>query len=120
MFGRQGYDETTVAEIAAAAEIGTRTFFTYFASKEDLLFPESDARARITLEAIADRRADEGPVDILLRALDTVAETDTDMVSPMARCGPACSVPFRRSGEGDASPDGHPAGDRASAQHRVP
>ena len=84
LFARQGYDETTVAEIAAATEIGTRTFFTYFASKEDLLFPDSDARARTTLEAIADRRPEDGPVDVLVRALDTVAKTDTDMVSPMA------------------------------------
>ena len=43
LFERNGYDETTVADIAAAAEIGTRTFFSYFASKEELLFPESDA-----------------------------------------------------------------------------
>ncbi|MGW0725971.1 TetR/AcrR family transcriptional regulator [Streptomyces mirabilis] len=84
MFERKGYDETTVAEIAAAAEIGTRTFFGYFASKEDILFPDSDARARTTIEAIANRDPAEGPVDVLVRALETVAETDADMVSPMA------------------------------------
>ncbi|MEV7405901.1 helix-turn-helix domain-containing protein [Streptomyces sp. NPDC091267] len=84
LFARQGYDETTVAEIAAAAEIGTRTFFGYFASKEDLLFPDSDARARATIEAIANRDPAEGPVDVLLRALDAIAESDADMVSAMA------------------------------------
>ncbi|GAX58249.1 TetR/AcrR family transcriptional regulator [Streptomyces olivochromogenes] len=84
MFERKGYDETTVAEIAAAAEIGTRTFFGYFASKEDILFPDSDARARTTIEAIVNRDPAEGPVDVLVRALETVAETDADMVSPMA------------------------------------
>ncbi|WP_328980533.1 helix-turn-helix domain-containing protein [Streptomyces canus] len=84
LFERQGYDETTVAEIAAAAEIGTRTFFGYFAAKEDILFPDSDARARATIAAIADRDPADGPVDVLLRALDTIAESDADMVSPMA------------------------------------
>ncbi|NGN64139.1 TetR family transcriptional regulator [Streptomyces sp. A7024] len=84
LFERQGYDETTVAEIAAAAEIGTRTFFGYFAGKEDILFPDSDARSRATIAAIADRDPAEGPVDVLLRALDTIAESDADMVSPMA------------------------------------
>ncbi|MFF3335489.1 helix-turn-helix domain-containing protein [Streptomyces sp. NPDC002888] len=84
LFERQGYDETTVAEIAAAADIGTRTFFGYFAGKEDILFPDSDARARATIAAIADRDPAEGPVDVLLRALDTIAESDADMVSPMA------------------------------------
>jgi AcrR family transcriptional regulator len=84
LFERKGYDETTVAEIAAAAEIGTRTFFGYFASKEDILFPDSDARARTTIEAIAGRGPAEGPVDVLVRALENVAERDADMVGPMA------------------------------------
>lgn len=83
LFARQGYAETTVAEIAAAAEIGTRTFFGYFASKEDILFPDSDARVRATIAAIATRAPAEGPVDVLLRALDAIAESDADMVSPM-------------------------------------
>jgi AcrR family transcriptional regulator len=84
LFERKGYDETTVAQIAAAAEIGTRTFFGYFASKEDILFPDSDMRTRTTIEAIADRDPAEGPVEVLVRALETVAETDADMVGPMA------------------------------------
>src|SRR6266487_5841230 len=84
LFERKGYDETTVAQIAAAAEIGTRTFFGYFASKEDILFPDSDTRTRTTIEAIADRDPAEGPVEVLVRALETVAETDADMIGPMA------------------------------------
>src|SRR5258705_13161589 len=52
LFERNGYDETTIADIADAAEIGTRTFFSYFASKEELLFPESDARVRAAVDAI--------------------------------------------------------------------
>jgi len=84
LFERKGYDETTVAQIAAAAEIGTRTFFGYFASKEDILFPDSDMRTRTTIEAIADRDPAEGPVEVLVRALETVAEADADMVGPMA------------------------------------
>ena len=84
LFERKGYDEITVAEIAAAADIGTRTFFSYFASKEDILFPDSDTRSQTTIQAIADRDPAEGPVDVLVRALETVADTDADMVSPMA------------------------------------
>ena len=80
----RGYDETTVAEIAAAADIGTRTFFSYFASKEDILFPDSDTRTQTTIQTIADRDPAEGPVDVLVRALEMVADTDADMVSPMA------------------------------------
>src|ERR1700760_1278101 len=65
LFERKGYDETTIAEIAAAADIGTRTFFGYFASKEDILFPDSDTRAQITIDAIASRAPADGPADVL-------------------------------------------------------
>lgn len=85
LFERNGYQETTVADIAEAAEIGARTFFSYFASKEDLLFPEADSRVRAAVDAIASRGPDEGPVDVLLRALDTVTAADDELVSPLAR-----------------------------------
>jgi len=84
LFERNGYDETTIADIAAAAEIGTRTFFSYFASKEELLFPESDARVRASLEAIAARGPDDGPAEVLLRALHKVGDDSDDLGSRLA------------------------------------
>lgn len=84
LFERKGYDETTIADIAAAAEIGARTFFSYFASKEELLFPEYDARVQATIDAIESRAPDEGPTEVLLRALGEAADTGDDMVSPLA------------------------------------
>jgi AcrR family transcriptional regulator len=84
LFERVGYDETTVADIAAAADIGTRTFFSYFARKEELLFPESDARVRAAVEAIASRTEDDGPAEVLLRALHKVGDDNDDMVSRLA------------------------------------
>jgi AcrR family transcriptional regulator len=84
LFERDGYDETTIADIAAAAEIGTRTFFSYFASKEDLLFPESDARVAAAIEAIANRGPDDGPAEILLQALHRIGDDSDEMVSRLA------------------------------------
>ena len=84
LFERDGYEHTTVADIAAAAEVGTRTFFNYFASKEELLFPESDARVRATLEAIAGHEPSEGPADVLLRALQSVGAASSDMTDGLA------------------------------------
>lgn len=43
LFVKNGYQATSVAEIAAAANCAPRTFFQYFSSKEDLLLLEVDA-----------------------------------------------------------------------------
>ena len=84
LFERRGYDGTTIADIAAAADISTRTFFSYFASKEDVLFPDADARVLAALTAIDERRPDERPTEILLRALTELGDAGGDLVGPMA------------------------------------
>ncbi len=38
LFAERGYEETTVADIADRAEVGVRTFFAHFPTKEDVLF----------------------------------------------------------------------------------
>ncbi|GGL22712.1 acyl-CoA-like ligand-binding transcription factor [Nocardia jinanensis] len=37
LFGRDGYENTTIKQIAAAAEVSERTFFRYFPTKEDVV-----------------------------------------------------------------------------------
>lgn len=84
LFERRGYDATTIADIAEAADLSKRAFFGHFATKEDLLFPEGEARVRAAVEAIAARRPGEGPADVLLRALASVAEDDDDLTGRRA------------------------------------
>ncbi|TQS43674.1 TetR/AcrR family transcriptional regulator [Cryptosporangium phraense] len=84
LFERNGFEQTTVADIAAAAEIGTRTFFSYFPTKEDLLFPETDARLRAATDAIAQRSPADGPVEVLLASLRIVGEDGDDLSGRLA------------------------------------
>ncbi len=54
LFDRQGFDRTTVDDIASAAGIGRRTFFRYFPSKNDVAWGDFDtelARMRRRLRA---------------------------------------------------------------------
>jgi AcrR family transcriptional regulator len=69
LMSAKGYDDTTVAEIAAAAEVSTRTFFAYFPSKEDILFADSKERIDDAVRRVTVRLPGEGPADVLLRAM---------------------------------------------------
>jgi AcrR family transcriptional regulator len=84
LFERHGYDETTIADIAARADIGTRTVFSYFPTKEDLLFPDIEGRIQAALEVIATREDHERPAEVLLRALRHVAATGNGILSDQA------------------------------------
>ncbi|MBB1153945.1 TetR/AcrR family transcriptional regulator [Amycolatopsis dendrobii] len=83
LFERNGYDETTIADIAAAAEIGTRTFFSYFASKEELLFPDAESRVQALLGALANRAPDDRPIDLLVRVLADGGEVSNDIIGKL-------------------------------------
>ncbi|MBD3940240.1 TetR family transcriptional regulator [Microbacterium sp. NEAU-LLC] len=84
LFRERGYAQTTVADIAAAAGVSTRTAFTYFPTKDDLLFPDADERVRTAVEALEQRAADDEPVDALLRALRSADIAATDLLGDRA------------------------------------
>src|SRR4051794_37023149 len=55
LFSTRGYHATTVAEIAAAADVSERTVFGYFATKEDILFADHHALEQGLSEALERR-----------------------------------------------------------------
>jgi AcrR family transcriptional regulator len=71
-FARQGFDGTTVEEIAEACEVSPRTFFRYFPTKEDVLFADAAARRERLLAMIAERPAAEPAFTALRAAMRTL------------------------------------------------
>jgi AcrR family transcriptional regulator len=69
LFTEQGFEKTTVAQIAERADVSTRTFFLHFATKEDVLAGEGDARVELGLKVIAERVPGEGPDEAFARAM---------------------------------------------------
>lgn len=54
LFHRQGFDDTTVDQISAAAGVSSRTFFRYFDSKASVLWHEFDREVDELRQAFAD------------------------------------------------------------------
>lgn len=55
LFAEQGYSQTTIAQIAEAAEVSPRTVSTYFPAKEDIVFDLSAGTKERLMAAILER-----------------------------------------------------------------
>jgi AcrR family transcriptional regulator len=84
LFTRNGYDHTTVDEIADAVDVSQRTFFRYFANKEEVAFAAQDVAESHFFTALAHRPAGEAPLTALrgatLDAWDTIGEAVAQLV----------------------------------------
>ena len=67
LFAEQGYEATSVDQIAAAAEVSPSTFFRYFPTKEDVVL--SDEYDPMLADVLRSRPADESIVDAVRHAL---------------------------------------------------
>jgi AcrR family transcriptional regulator len=70
LFVERGYDRTTIDEIAMTAEVGTRTLYRYFPTKEDLLVMMARPGLRALVTGLCDRPDEEPLHDALFAALD--------------------------------------------------
>ncbi len=96
LFQEQGYEETTIEQIAAAAEISPSTFFNYFPSKEDvILFDRYDP---MIVSFMSSRPAGEALSTIFygaIHGLARVMEHDRDVI--LARAKLSLEVPELRA-----------------------
>jgi AcrR family transcriptional regulator len=87
LFAARGYDAVTVAEVAAAARVGERTLYRYFADKEDLLFAEDEAWRAALRAAIERQSTGEPPFAVLRGASVAVVRALEDRREEVRRRG---------------------------------
>ncbi|WP_116246229.1 TetR/AcrR family transcriptional regulator [Nocardiopsis sp. FIRDI 009] len=81
LFLEQGYHGTTTEQIAASVGVSQRTFFRYFATKEELLLEAVAGVDELFLSALRARPADEPP----LTALRNAVQDHWNSVDPRTR-----------------------------------
>jgi AcrR family transcriptional regulator len=78
LFAQQGYEDTTVAEIAEAAGLTKRTFFRYFSDKREVLFNGSQELTERWVTGVIGAPPDASAMAAVSAGLDQVAELFTD------------------------------------------
>jgi AcrR family transcriptional regulator len=73
LYAEQGFDQTTVAEIAARTGLTERTFFRHFADKREVLFYGMDMTRDLLARAVADAPPAASPMDAVSAALQALA-----------------------------------------------
>lgn len=86
LFKRRGYDETTIEDIAAAAEISPSTFFNYFPTKEDVvIYDEYDPQVFAALTEQVEGESLAVSIKRVLQMLSGVFESDHDEIYERAK-----------------------------------
>lgn len=70
LYVERGFEQTTVAEIAARAGLTERTFFRHFADKREVLFAGQDELTGLVVGALAEVPGDVPALDAAVRALE--------------------------------------------------
>jgi AcrR family transcriptional regulator len=76
MFEKRGFATVNVEEIAAEAQISTRTFYRYFPTKEDVLQVRIRRRAEALRGALAQRPIEEPPLHSLRLAVEVAVSAE--------------------------------------------
>ncbi|WP_411126219.1 TetR family transcriptional regulator [Streptomyces sp. x-19] len=81
LFTERGYEATTIDEIAEAVDVSQRTFFRYFANKQDVVFAVQDMVEARFLQELRARPADEPPLPALRGAVLTAWDDIGDAIA---------------------------------------
>ena len=76
LFAERGLQAVTVDEICDRAEVSPRTFFRYFPTKEDVVFPNDAERRAVMRDALAHELPGETLGDAARRAVEALLDHD--------------------------------------------
>jgi AcrR family transcriptional regulator len=85
LFIERGFDQVTVDEIAAAADVGRMTVFNHFPRKEDMFFDLDEEGREILREALAKRDAKVAPIETYRRLAHRLVAEGSPFVEFSAR-----------------------------------
>jgi AcrR family transcriptional regulator len=85
LFDERGFDHVTIADIAAAADIAPRTFFSYFPSKDAVVFHDFDVFFDGFRRQVGERPPGVSTLDVL-RAFVADVIAGMDPGDPAERC----------------------------------
>ncbi|TGA93799.1 TetR/AcrR family transcriptional regulator [Streptomyces sp. MZ04] len=88
LFAEQGYDRTSIGEIAERADVARGTFFNYFQRKEDLISAWGERRRAVLEESLAQYASASGPnavtqLERCMATLGRINESEGALVVPM-------------------------------------
>jgi AcrR family transcriptional regulator len=96
LFTEQGYDATTVAQIAERAGVTKSTFFRHFSDKRELLVAGQEALSRLLTEGIAEAPETASPLEAVAAGLERASSA----MGPMNReLGPRLKAAIAASSE---------------------
>ncbi len=99
LFAERGYDHTTLADIAEAADVSPRTIFAYYQSKEDILFCEEGAFLDRLTQMLAERPAGTTTIDTIRGFLSSIEPPDEEAMlrKRIVTSNPALAMRMRAS-----------------------
>jgi AcrR family transcriptional regulator len=95
LFTEQGYDATTVAQIAERAGVTRSTFFRHFSDKREILVAGQETLSRLLAEGIAEAPASAGPLEAVAAGLERASREMGPMnreLGPRLRAAVAAST----------------------------
>lgn len=98
LFTEQGYDATTVAQIAERAGVTKSTFFRYFPDKRELLVAGQETLSQLLTEGIAEAPDDASPLESVAAGLERASSAMGQMnreLGPRLKAAVAASAELR-------------------------